>query len=64
MRKAKRKYVIDNIRENAGNATLMWKVLRELIPSSKSTTRVQKIIYDGIEYTGHKNIANALNIIT
>ena len=61
VRKTKRKYVTDNIKKNIGNATVMWKVLKELIPSSKSTTRVKKIIYDGIEHTGHKNVANVLN---
>ena len=61
VRKAKRKYITDSIKENVGNSSRMWKVLKELIPSSKVNTSIQKIVYEGTEYTGHKNIANALN---
>ena len=61
IRKAKRNYITESILQNKGNSGAMWKLLKFLIPDKKTVLNIQKLVYNGVEFTGNRPIADAFN---
>ena len=54
-------YYAQKIEENKDNLKGTWKILKQAIGQGTKSTNIDKVIYEGIEYTDSKEIADICN---
>ena len=60
-RKSRKNYFRNKLKENCGKPKAFWDTLRQVLPSKKNRTEINKLVVDGEELIDKRDIANSLN---
>ena len=61
IRQAKREFILNELRENENNCKKFWKVIREIIPSDKSSSEKDIVLQNGDREIQKNQVAQFIN---
>ena len=61
LRKAKLDYFQRELDGCKGDPKLFWKLMKNVLPPNNQSTKVEKLVVDGVDITGSKGICDSLN---
>ena len=62
LRKAKETYFAEKLEVSRPNPSEVWKTLKQVLPHKNVNCDIDRLIIDDKEVTGHKDIADAMNL--
>ena len=61
MRKAKTDYFQRQLDDCTGDPKAFWKLMKKVLPSKNKSTKIDKLVVDGVDITNPKGISDSLN---